>query len=75
MPISIHHLRAGNASRWAVRRDGEWAVLDGTLAELLALPLDQARAVVEAAVREAGGDMPGEDRFHPLTGRRCGRPG
>src|SRR6185312_3628087 len=65
MPISIHHLRAGNASRWAVCHDGEWAELDGTLADLLALPLDRARAVVEAAPvdvaepdaadREAGG--------------------
>ena len=66
MPISIHHLRAGNASRWAVRQDGEWAELDGTLADLLALPLDQARAVVEAAAREAGGDMPGEKALPPV---------
>jgi 2-dehydro-3-deoxy-D-arabinonate dehydratase len=65
MPISIHHLRAGNASRWAVRQDGEWGELDGTLADLLALPLDQARAVVEAA-RDAGGDMPGEQALPPL---------
>ena len=27
MPISLHHLRAGGASRWAVRQDGEWAGL------------------------------------------------
>jgi len=59
MPISIHHLRAGDASRWAVRRDGEWAGLDGTLADLLALPLDQARDIVERSAREdAGGDGP-----------------
>jgi 2-dehydro-3-deoxy-D-arabinonate dehydratase len=66
MPISIHHVRAGNASRWAVRRDGEWGALDGTLADLLALPLDQARAVVEAAARDAGGPMPGEAELPPV---------
>ena len=76
MPISIHHLRAGNASRWAVCHDGEWAELDGTLADLLALPLDRARAVVEAAPvdvaepeaadREAGGSMPGERSLPPV---------
>jgi 2-dehydro-3-deoxy-D-arabinonate dehydratase len=53
MPISLHHLRAGDGSRWAVCQDGEWAELDGTLADLLAGPLDQARAVVEAAARTA----------------------
>jgi 2-dehydro-3-deoxy-D-arabinonate dehydratase len=66
MPISIYHLRAGDASRWAVRQDGEWGELDGTLADLLALPLDQARAVVEAAARDAGGDMPGEQVLPPV---------
>jgi 2-dehydro-3-deoxy-D-arabinonate dehydratase len=66
MPITLHHLRAGNASRWAVRQDGEWGELDGTLAGLLALPLDQAWAVVEAAAREARGDMPGEAELPPV---------
>ena len=66
MPISLHHLGAGGASRWAVRQDGEWAALDATLADLLALPLDQARAVVEAAAREAGGDMPGDRALPPV---------
>ncbi|WP_230860064.1 fumarylacetoacetate hydrolase family protein [Actinoplanes aureus] len=66
MAISIHHLRAGGASRWAVCRDGEWAGLDGALADLLTLPLDQARAVVEAAAREAGGDMPGDAVLPPV---------
>ncbi|WP_250037252.1 fumarylacetoacetate hydrolase family protein [Paractinoplanes maris] len=60
MSITIHHLRSGGTSRWAVRRDGDWGELDGTLAGLLALPLDQARAVVERAVREPGPDLPGE---------------
>jgi 2-dehydro-3-deoxy-D-arabinonate dehydratase len=64
MPISIHHLRAGTASRWAVRQDGGWAGLDGTLADLLAVPLDQARAVVEA--RQAHGAMPGEQALPPV---------
>lgn len=66
MPISIHRLRAGDASRWAVCQDGDWAELDGTLADLLAMPLDQARAVVEAAAREAAGDMPGESALPPV---------
>jgi 2-dehydro-3-deoxy-D-arabinonate dehydratase len=66
MPISLHHLRAGDASRWAVHQDGEWGELDGSLAGLLALPLDQARAVVEAAARAAGGDRPGEEALAPV---------
>jgi 2-dehydro-3-deoxy-D-arabinonate dehydratase len=66
MPISLHHLRAGHGSRWAVRQDGGWAELDGTLAGLLALPLEQARAVVEAAARSAGGDMPGAEALPPV---------
>jgi 2-dehydro-3-deoxy-D-arabinonate dehydratase len=66
MPISLHHLSAGGASRWAVRQDGEWAALDATLADLLALPLDQARAVVESAAREAGGEMPGDGTLPPV---------
>ncbi|MFF5288505.1 fumarylacetoacetate hydrolase family protein [Paractinoplanes globisporus] len=66
MPISLHHLRAGSTSRWAVCHDGEWGELDGTLADLLAVPLGQARAVVEAAAREAGGDMPGEETLPPV---------
>jgi 2-dehydro-3-deoxy-D-arabinonate dehydratase len=66
MPISIHHLRAGNTSRWAVRRDGEWAGLDATLADLLALPLDRARAVVGAAAGVARDSMPGEGPLPPV---------
>jgi len=66
MPISLHHLRAGDASRWAVRQDGGWFELDGTLADLLAVPLDQARAIVEAADRETGGAMPGEKPLPPV---------
>ncbi|MCU7723943.1 fumarylacetoacetate hydrolase family protein [Actinoplanes sp. KI2] len=66
MTISLHRLRAGSASRWAVCQDGEWGELDGTLADLLALPLGQARAVIEAAAREAGAGLPGEDRLPPV---------
>jgi 2-dehydro-3-deoxy-D-arabinonate dehydratase len=66
MSISLHHLRAGAATRWAVCQDGEWGRLDGTLADLLALPLDQARAAVEAAARETGADMPGEEVLPPV---------
>ena len=66
MPISLHHLRAGAASRWAVRQDGEWGELDGTLADLLALPLGEARAVVEDAARRAHGDRPGDAALPPV---------
>lgn len=66
MPISLHHLRAGTGSRWAVRQDGEWGELAGTLADLLAVPLDRARATVEAAAREARGAMPGEEALPPV---------
>ncbi|HEX5205523.1 MAG TPA: fumarylacetoacetate hydrolase family protein [Actinoplanes sp.] len=66
MPISLHRLRAGNAARWAVCQDGAWGELDGSLADLLAVPLDQARAVVEAAAREAGGERPGAEVLPPL---------
>jgi 2-dehydro-3-deoxy-D-arabinonate dehydratase len=66
MPISIYHLRAGDASRWAVHQDGGWAGLDGTLADLLAVPLDQARAAVEAAAHRARGDMPGTKVLAPV---------
>jgi len=59
MPISLHHMRAGDGSRWAVCQDGEWAQLGGTLADLLAGPLDRARAAVEAAARTGRGDLPG----------------
>jgi 2-dehydro-3-deoxy-D-arabinonate dehydratase len=59
MPISLHHLRDGDVPRWAVCQDGEWGALDGTLAGLLAVPLDQARATVEATARRARGDLPG----------------
>jgi 2-dehydro-3-deoxy-D-arabinonate dehydratase len=66
MSIFIHHLRAGNATRWAVRQDDGWRELDATLADLLALPLDRARAVVEAAADRAGGPMPGEAVLPPV---------
>jgi 2-dehydro-3-deoxy-D-arabinonate dehydratase len=49
-----------------VRQDGGWGELDGTLAGLLAVPFDQARAVVEAAAREARGDMPGQKVLPPV---------
>ena len=66
MPISIHHLRAGDTLRWAVCQDGRWGNLDPALADLLALPLDQARAVVEAAARGADGDQPGGEALPPV---------
>ncbi|MGW4946381.1 fumarylacetoacetate hydrolase family protein [Actinoplanes sp. NPDC004185] len=66
MPISIHHLRDGDTSRWAVCQDGGWGELDGTLAGLLAVPLDQARAVVEAAARDTHGVMPGQKVLPPV---------
>ena len=66
MPISLHHLRAGDATRWAVHQDGEWGVLDATLADLLALPLDRARTVIETAARTARGDMPGDKVLPPI---------
>ncbi|GIM96117.1 fumarylacetoacetate hydrolase family protein [Paractinoplanes toevensis] len=66
MSISLHRLPAGDESRWAVCQDGEWGVLDGTLADLLAVPLNQARRAVEAAAREAGGGMPGRQTLPPV---------
>ncbi|WP_328473412.1 fumarylacetoacetate hydrolase family protein [Actinoplanes sp. NBC_00393] len=66
MPYSIHHLRTGDTSCWALCQDGGWAVLDGSLADLLALPLDQARAVLEAAARDAHRDRPGEQVLAPV---------
>ncbi|MET0422804.1 MAG: fumarylacetoacetate hydrolase family protein [Actinoplanes sp.] len=66
MSITIHHLRTGDGSHWAVRRDGAWAVLDHTLAGLLALPLDPARAVVDAAAGRARGDRPGDRALPPV---------
>ncbi|HWS34942.1 MAG TPA: fumarylacetoacetate hydrolase family protein [Actinoplanes sp.] len=50
MTISLHHLRSG----WAVCSDGEWAGLGHTLAGLLALPIDQARTVVDDAIPLSG---------------------
>jgi 2-dehydro-3-deoxy-D-arabinonate dehydratase len=35
--------------RWVVRRDGQDRLIEGGLAELLALPLDEARARIDAA--------------------------
>ncbi|MBM2618211.1 fumarylacetoacetate hydrolase family protein [Actinoplanes sp. LDG1-06] len=67
MSISLHRLRAGQSSRWAVRSGREWRELDGSLAGLLAVPLDQARATIETAAREAtAGEMPGERVLPPL---------
>jgi 2-dehydro-3-deoxy-D-arabinonate dehydratase len=39
----------GGGSAWVVRRGGADRLIEGSLAELLALPLDQARARLEAA--------------------------
>src|SRR5690349_5941652 len=56
MPVSLHHLPDG---RWAVRDDDRWGLLDDTLADLLALPLDQARDTVSAAVLSVSEDLTG----------------
>ncbi|GAA1643978.1 fumarylacetoacetate hydrolase family protein [Actinoplanes couchii] len=56
MPISLHHLHTG----WAVCTDGAWSALRHTLADLLALPIAQARAAVEAANPFSG--TPGPSR-------------
>src|SRR5436190_5395439 len=66
MPISLHHLRVGEASRWAVRGDAGWAWLDGTLADLLAMPLDETRAMVTAAADKATGDSLGDGPLPPV---------
>jgi 2-dehydro-3-deoxy-D-arabinonate dehydratase len=58
MPISLHHVRDGDTARWAVCEDGEWGELDQSLADLLAVPLDQARAAVEATDRRARAALP-----------------
>jgi 2-dehydro-3-deoxy-D-arabinonate dehydratase len=49
-----------------VCQDGTWGALDGTLADLLAVPLDQARRAVEAAAGEAGGGLPGDRTLPPV---------
>ncbi|MBU2667160.1 fumarylacetoacetate hydrolase family protein [Actinoplanes bogorensis] len=66
MPISLHHLRDGNRSRWAVHQDGVWGELDGSLADLLARPLEESRAVIEAAARKADRDSPGGTTLPPV---------
>ncbi|SDS67290.1 fumarylacetoacetate hydrolase family protein [Actinoplanes derwentensis] len=59
MPICLHHLRDGDGSRWAVCQDGAWAQFGGTLADLLAWPLDRARAAIEDAARRPGSSLSG----------------
>src|SRR5438874_1960396 len=66
MPISLHHRRVGGASRWAVRGDAGWAWLDGTLAGLLGMPLDQARAAIELAAHGSTGDDMGDGPLPPV---------
>jgi 2-dehydro-3-deoxy-D-arabinonate dehydratase len=51
--LSLVHLRTAEGDRWAVRTDGVDRPLPMGLDELLALPRDQARAIVDAA---AGAD-------------------
>jgi len=66
MGSALHHLRDGAGSRWAVRRDGAWSGLEHSLADLLAMPLAEARAALDAApgvaVPGAGGTLPPVDR-------------
>ncbi|MFF5084844.1 fumarylacetoacetate hydrolase family protein [Actinoplanes sp. NPDC000266] len=67
MSISMYRLRDGHGTRWAVRSGDGWRELGGTLAGLLALPLDQARASVEAAAAHGdAGAMPGEEVLAPV---------
>ncbi|SNY40505.1 fumarylacetoacetate hydrolase family protein [Paractinoplanes atraurantiacus] len=66
MSISLYRLRDGDKTRWAVRSGDGWHELGGTLAGLLALPLEQARAVVETAARDAVGAMPGDEVLAPV---------
>ncbi len=47
----------GGAPRWVVRRGSEDLLLEGGLADLLRLPLDDARALVEQADRPVSGDL------------------
>ena len=60
---TLVHLRDGDRSRWAVRRqDGDGTVeatLPASLAELLAVPLAEARSLVESATdwQPAPGDV------------------
>ncbi|MBB4752116.1 fumarylacetoacetate hydrolase family protein [Actinoplanes lobatus] len=56
-------MRVGAGSRWTVCQDGEWAELGGTLADLLAGPLDRARATIEAALPAA---LPGPAPHGPF---------
>ncbi|GAB3805000.1 hypothetical protein [Micromonospora zhanjiangensis] len=65
MPISLHRVRTPAGSRWAVRGEAGWARLDGTLADLLAMPLARARAVIEAAGEPVGED-PGDGPLPPV---------
>jgi 2-dehydro-3-deoxy-D-arabinonate dehydratase len=64
MSMALCHLRQGGERRWAVRSGDSWLRLEASLAELLAMPLEQARAVIEAApvveTAAPGGDLPGE---------------
>lgn len=66
MPISLHRLRVGGGSRWAVCQDGAWAEIDHTLADLLALPLDRAREIVDAAAATAGDAPDGAQILAPI---------
>jgi 2-dehydro-3-deoxy-D-arabinonate dehydratase len=45
----IRRARTRAGDRWVVRRDGVDRLIEGTLADLLALPLDEARGRLEAA--------------------------
>jgi 2-dehydro-3-deoxy-D-arabinonate dehydratase len=46
---AIRHVLTADGDRWVVRRDGEDRLIEGGLADLLALPLDEARARLDAA--------------------------
>jgi 2-dehydro-3-deoxy-D-arabinonate dehydratase len=63
----LHLPTADGSTRWVARRDdGVEAALPVTLADLLRMPLDEARVVVEQAAREGAG-APGTDGLRPLA--------
>jgi 2-dehydro-3-deoxy-D-arabinonate dehydratase len=68
MGSALYHLRDGAGSRWAVRRDGAWSALTYGLADLLALPLAEARAALDAA--DPGADPAGAGPTLPPVDRQ-----
>ncbi len=61
MTSALVHVADGAGSRWAVERDGRLHALDASLADLLAMPLSQARTAYDAC----GGELAGDARRLP----------